>query len=249
MKKNYKALIIDDEPLARNIIKAYLKKWGQISIVEECANGFEAIKAIKLHQPDLMFLDIQMPKVTGLELMEVIDEPIQVIFTTAYDQYALKAFELNAIDYLLKPFNEKRFGEAVKKVIAKIDSGHESNTDELIKMRDQAEEQIERIVVKNGNKLEVIPLDQILYFEAQDDYVMIHCENNHYLKSKTMKYFEDHLPSDKFIRIHRSYIVNAERIKRLEPYNKDTQLAIVNDNCKLKVSRTGQKKLKEVLDF
>ncbi len=249
MEKKYKALIVDDEPLARNIVKSYLQKWDEIEILEECANGFEALKAIKTHQPDVMFLDIQMPKVSGLELMEVIDEPIQVIFTTAYDQYALKAFELNAIDYLLKPFNEKRFGDAVQKVISRLGSGNDTNYEKIVQMQDQAEDLLERIVVKNGNKLEVIALEQVLYFEAQDDYVMIHCESSRYLKSKTMKYFEDHLPKEKFVRIHRSYIVNAEKIKRLEAYNKDTQLAIINDNYKLKVSRTGQKKLKDILDF
>lgn len=249
MVKKYKALIVDDEPLARDLIKAYLKKWEAIEVLEECANGFEALKAIKSHQPDLMFLDIQMPKVSGLELMEVIDDPIQVIFTTAYDQYALKAFELNAIDYLLKPFNENRFGDAIQKVISRLNTGEDSNQEKVLHMQNQAEDMLERIVVKNGNKLEVIALDQILYFEAQDNYVMIHCESKHFLKSKTMKYFEDHLPPDKFIRIHRSYLVNAEHIKRLEPYNKDTQLAIINDTCKLKVSRTGHKKLKEILDF
>lgn len=249
MSKPYQALIVDDEPLARNIIKAYLKRWEQIEVVEECSNGFEALKAIKEHKPALMFLDIQMPKVTGLELMEVIDEPLLVVFTTAFDQYALKAFELNAIDYLLKPFNEKRFGDAVQKLLQKLESGVNSNHEQIDQLQDQAEEKLERIVVKRGNKLAVIPLDQVKYFEAQDDYVMIYTETGHFLKSKTMKYFEDHLPADQFIRIHRSYIINAEKIKQLEPYNKDTQLAVISDDCKLKVSRTGYKKLKEVLNF
>ena len=249
MSKPYQALIVDDEPLARNIIKAYLKRWEQIEVVEECSNGFEALKAIKEHKPALMFLDIQMPKVTGLELMEVIDEPLLVVFTTAFDQHALKAFELNAIDYLLKPFNEKRFGDAVQKLLQKLESGVNSNHEQIDQLQDQAEEKLERIVVKRGNKLAVIPLDQVKYFEAQDDYVMIYTETGHFLKSKTMKYFEDHLPADQFIRIHRSYIINAEKIRQLEPYNKDTQLAVISDDCKLKVSRTGYKKLKEVLNF
>ncbi|MBS2096986.1 LytR/AlgR family response regulator transcription factor [Carboxylicivirga linearis] len=249
MSTKYKALIIDDEPLARNIIKSYLKPWANIEVVEECSNGFEALKAVREHQPDLMFLDIQMPKVNGLELMEVIDDPVHVVFTTAYDQYALKAFELNAVDYLLKPFNEKRFANAVQKVLQKLEVGENYNNQQIQTMQDQAEEKLERIVVKKGSKLEVIPLDDILYLEAQDDYVMIYTNSGHFLKAKTMKYFENHLPTENFIRIHRSYLVNAEKIKRLEPYNKDTQLAVINDDCKLKVSRTGYKKLKEVLDF
>ncbi|MCU4177021.1 LytR/AlgR family response regulator transcription factor [Carboxylicivirga sp. N1Y90] len=245
----YKALIVDDEPLARNIIKAYLKKWPEISIAAECSNGFEAIKAIKEHQPTMLFLDIQMPKVTGLELMEVIDEPLHVIFTTAYDQYALKAFELNAVDYLLKPFNEKRFNDAVEKLMQKLNSGITSNQKQISNLQNSTEENLERIVVKKGNKLEVIPLDKLLYIEAQDDYVMLYTDNNHFLKAKTMKYFEDHLPNELFVRIHRSYIVNTEKIKHLEPYSKDNHLAIINDEIKLKVSRTGYKKLKELLDF
>nr|WP_321407470.1 LytTR family DNA-binding domain-containing protein [uncultured Carboxylicivirga sp.] len=249
MNNIYRALIVDDEPLARNIIKSYLKPWENIEVVDECSNGFEALKSVKEHKPDLMFLDIQMPKVTGLELMEVIDDPVLVVFTTAYDQYALKAFELNAVDYLLKPFNEKRFGDAVNKLIQKLETGEKSNQQQINSIQEQSEEKLERIVVKKGNKLEVIPLEDILYIEAQDDYVMIYTSDAHFLKAKTMKYFEDHLPPENFIRIHRSYVVNVEKIKQLEPYNKDTQLAVISNECKLKVSRTGYKKLKEILDF
>lgn len=245
----YKALIIDDEPLARSIIKAYLKKHPTIEVVAECANGFEAIKAIKEHEPHILFLDIQMPKVTGLELLEVIDQPVQVIFTTAFDQYALKAFELNAVDYLLKPFDEKRFANAVNKVMSKLETGDTSNQKNIEQLKESSIDILERIVVKKGSKLEVIDLDKLLYVEAQDDYVMLHTDNSHFLKSKTMKYFEEHLPQEQFIRIHRSYIVNATKIQGLEAYDKDTYIAILSPNCKLKVSRTGYKKLKEKMDF
>ncbi len=245
----YKALIIDDEPPARSIIQAYLKKHVEIEVVGECANGFEAMKAIKEQQPHILFLDIQMPKITGLELLEVIDEPVQVIFSTAYDQYALKAFELNAIDYLLKPYDEKRFDAAVDKVLQKLKSGEVSNQVQLGQLQNNDSSQLDRIVVKKGTKLSVINLDDLLYIEAQEDYVMIHAETGHFLKSKTMKYFEDHLPAEYFLRIHRSYIVNTSKIKGLEPYDKDTYLAILNADCKLKVSRTGYKKLKEKMDF
>ncbi|WP_185968924.1 LytTR family DNA-binding domain-containing protein [Carboxylicivirga sp. M1479] len=245
----YKALIIDDEPPARSIVKAYLKKHQEIDVVGECANGFEAIKAIKEKQPQLLFLDIQMPKVTGLELLEVIDEPVQVVFTTAYDQYALKAFELNAVDYLLKPFDESRFDGAVEKVLGKLQSGQSSNNTNIEQMQNENTELLERIVVKKGTKLEVIDLNHLWYIEAQDDYVMLYSEKGHHLKSKTMKYFEEHLPADQFVRIHRSYIINVDKIKALEPYDKDTYLAIIHPDCKLKVSRTGYKKLKEKMDF
>jgi len=248
MTEFYTALIIDDEQPARNIIAAYLKKWEQIKVVGQCSNGFEALKAIRDHQPQLLFLDVQMPKITGLELLEVLDTPVHVIFTTAYDQYALKAFELNAVDYLLKPFTEKRFGEAINKVIQKIKSGDSGNNQLAESVQAALEETLPRIVVKKGTKLEVIGLEAILYLEAQEDYVMIHTETGHFLKSKTMKYFEDHLPNQ-FIRIHRSYILNVEKIQRLEPYDKDTYLAVLNTGQKIKVSRTGYKKLRQQMEF
>lgn len=246
---SYRALIVDDEPPARSIIQAYLKKHSEIEVVAECANGFEAMKAIKDLQPHILFLDIQMPKITGLELLEVIDEPLQVIFSTAYDQYALKAFELNAVDYLLKPYDEKRFDAAVKKVLLKMKSGETSNKTQVTQLQDNDSAQLDRIVVKKGTQLSVIDLDALLYIEAQEDYVMLHTETGHYLKAKTMKYFEDHLPAERFLRIHRSYLVNTNKIQGLEPYDKDTYLAILNPECKLKVSRTGYKKLKEKMDF
>jgi len=244
-----KALIIDDEPLARSIIAAYLKSWKSIEVVAECANGFEALKAIKEHQPQLLFLDIQMPKVTGLELLEVVDEPVNVIFTTAYDQYALKAFELNAVDYLLKPFDQSRFNEAVEKVILKLQTGDNSSQQKVDAIQGEMMDKLDRIVVKKGSRLEVIKLDQLQYIEAQDDYVMIYSDHGQFLKSKTMKYFEDHLSSEQFVRIHRSYIVNTNKIQGLESYDKETYLAILSPACKLKVSRTGYKKLKEKMDF
>ncbi|WP_075602854.1 LytR/AlgR family response regulator transcription factor [Saccharicrinis aurantiacus] len=248
MKHTYTTLIIDDEAPARALIKSYLEKWTQLKVVGECANGFEALKAIKEHKPDLIFLDIQMPKVTGLELLEVLDEAPQVIFTTAYDQYALKAFELNAVDYLLKPFSVQRFDEAVNKVLAQLQGGVAATN--LPSPSDIKEDALlDRIVVKKGINLSVLSLDKVLYIEAQTDFVSIHTEEERFLKSKTMAYFEAHLPSNNFIRIHRSYIVNTNAIKGLEPYDKDTYLAIISPDVKLKVSRTGYKRLREMLNF
>lgn len=244
-----KAIIVDDEPLARTIIRAYLNKWPLIEVVAECSNGFEAMKAIREYQPQVMFLDVQMPKITGLELMEVIDFPVYVIFTTAYDQYAIKAFELNAVDYLLKPFSEDRFALSVKKVIEKINSGVSCKMDAVEKVQEESPAYLERVVVKKGDKLEVLSLDKIMYFEAQEDYVMVYTHDSRYLKQKTMKYFEDHLSASNFVRIHRSYIVNIEKIERLEPYDKDTYLAILNNSVRLKISRTGYKKLREQMNF
>ena len=243
------ALIVDDELPARQIIRAYIESFGNIKVIGECDNGFEALKELQQLKPDILFLDIQMPKVTGLELLEVLDNPPHVIFTTAYDQYALKAFELNAVDYLLKPFSQERFNAALKKVVAQCNVGERINKSTLEDVKQQINTKVDRIVVKRGSKLEVIALNDILYFEAQDDYVMIYTNSGRYLKSKTMKYYEQHLPIKEFVRIHRSYIVNVNHIQRLEPYDKETYLAIISDNQKLKISRSGYKKLKALLNF
>lgn len=248
MTKTYSALIIDDEAPARALVQNYLEASPQIKVIGECANGFEALKEIKEHQPDIIFLDIQMPKVTGLELLEVLDETPQVIFTTAYDQYALKAFELNAIDYLLKPFSQQRFADAIAKVLQQLEAG---NTQSKVLSPSNVKEDamLDRIVVKKGTRLSVLPLPKVLYIEAQSDFVSIHTTNERFLKSKSMAYFEAHLPASSFIRIHRSYIVNTNAIQSLEPYDKDTYLAVISSEIKLKVSRTGYKRLKEKLNF
>ncbi len=248
MSPIHKVIIVDDEPPARAILKAYLKKFSEFEVVTECANGFEALKAIKEYQPDVLFLDIQMPKVTGLELLDVIDDPVNVVFTTAYDQYAIKAFELNAIDYLLKPFSEERFADAINKLKIKLTNG----TKDVISVQtiqEEIPEKLDRVVVKKGSQLKVLRLDDILYFEAQSDYVMVHTKEERFLKSNTMAWFEKQLPEQQFVRIHRSYIVNSDKIEKLEPYDKDTHLAVLSQEVKLKISRTGYKKLKEVLRF
>ena len=245
-----RAIIIDDENLARELIKAYLKKFDQIEVVAECADGFEGLKAIQQYSPDLIFLDIQMPKITGFEMLELIDQPPIVIFSTAFDQYAIKAFELNATDYLLKPYAEARFEEAVKKAITKIGQ-HEGNKKELegLKQTRSESEMLDRIVVKTGNKIQILPLKQIYHFEAQDDYVAIHSESGKYLKLMRMKNLEDGLPADDFVRIHRSHIVNVKQIEKLELYEKDSYLLYLKSGKSLPVSRSGHSRLKEVLKY
>lgn len=244
-----KALIIDDEQPARNIIIHYLSSLSGIQVAGECSNGFEAIKLIRELKPDILFLDVQMPKITGLELLEVIDDAPAVIFTTAYDQYALKAFELNAVDYLLKPFSQERFALAVNKVIDRIKTGQPSRKVNSDIANADLQEQLSRIVVKNGTSMTVIPVSEVLFIEAQEDYVMIYSEKGRFMKSQTMNFLEQHLPGSLFIRIHRSYIVNIEKIQRLEPYDKDTFTAIILPSHKLRISRTGYKKLKDTLRF
>lgn len=243
-----KVIIIDDEELARTVVRKYLTAFNVIEIIDECANGFEAIKKINENKPDLIFLDIQMPKISGFEMLEVIDDPPAIIFTTAYDKYAIKAFEVNAVDYLLKPFSQERFNESVNKALERIKNKdlQSKSVEKLVNYDLNEKEFLERIVVKDGTKIIVVPVDDVKYLEAQDDYVMIHSENGKFMKQKTMKYFEEHLDPNNFIRVHRSYIVSLPRINKIESYQKDSYRIVLNDNEKLPVSRTGYSKLKEM---
>lgn len=242
-----KAVIIDDEKLARDIIKAYLKD-TEVEIVAECPNGFEGIKAINEHQPDLIFLDIQMPKLTGFEMLELIDEPPVVIFSTAFDQYAIKAFELNAADYLLKPYNEKRFKSALEKALSKIEKPS-NDVEKVVSTHREQLEDLERIVIRSGSNILIIPIDKVDYFEAQDDYVAIHTQGKKYLKQITLKWLDDVLPDDRFVRVHRSFIVAVAAIDKLEAYSKDAYIAKLKTGETVSVSRTGYGKLKETLNF
>ena len=241
-----KAIIIDDEPLARMVIREYLQLHTEIEIVEECGDGFEGVKAILQHHPDLVFLDIQMPKINGFEMLELIDPQPPVIFTTAFEEYAIKAFETHAVDYLLKPFSKDRFEKALLKL--KEDKKENiDNTRQLIEAVSNTAGQYNRVVVKENGKIKIIPVSQIQFIEAADDYVKVHTADGYFLKNKTMAYFESVLDKNIFIRIHRSYIVNVQLITRLDPYDKETYLAILSNGKKLSVSKTGYTKLKEVL--
>ena len=242
-----KIIIIDDEPLARSIVKEYLEKHPQLEVMQECNDGFEGIKAIQQHQPDLIFLDIQMPKITGFEMLELIEQPPAVIFTTAFDEYAIKAFEAHAVDYLLKPFNQDRFDKAIAKWKEQKPSTTEKATQELLESASLSPSQRHRIVVKNGSKIKIISVHDILYLEAADDYVKIYTQEGYFLKNKTMSYFEQSLDGQQFVRSHRSYIVNVQQITRIDPYEKDNHVAILRSGTKVPVSRSGYGKLKEVL--
>lgn len=243
------ALIIDDEELARNLIVHYLNDNPGIKIVGQCSDGFEALKAINQLKPDIIFLDIQMPKLNGFELLEVIDHQPCVIFSTAYDEYAIKAFEQNATDYLLKPYSQRRFNEALKRVEIKYQNpkATHNDTEGLLQSIDNQESIIQRVVVKHHNQIEVIPTEQLIYIESADDYVMLHTTNGRFLKQKTMKYFEDHLDKDTFVRVHRSYLVQISYISRFEPYTKDSFMVILKNNTRIPMSRAGARLLKEKL--
>ena len=240
-----KAILIDDEPLSREIIKAYLKKYEQVTVVEECNDGFEGVKAIQQHKPDLIFLDIQMPKINGFEMLELIENPPAVIFITAFDEYAIRAFESNAIDYLLKPFSEDRFKKAMEKWMGKSISTE--STHKVLEEVSRNPLQQNRVVVKTGTKVKIIPLHEIHYFEADDDYVKVVTNDGQYLKNKTMQFYESTLDPHQFVRVHRSYIVHINQITRIDPYQKENHLAILRDGKQIPVSKTGYVKLKEIL--
>jgi two-component system LytT family response regulator len=242
-----KVIIIDDEPLARSIVKEYLQKHPQLEVVQECNDGFEGLKAIQQYQPDLVFLDIQMPKINGFEMLELIEQPPSIIFATAFDEYAIKAFEAHAIDYLLKPFNQERFDKAIAKWKEKNQVSAEKNTQDLLETAAQSPSQSNRIVVKNGSKIKIIPVHDVLYLEAADDYVKVHTPEGYFLKNKTMNHFEQALDSQQFVRSHRSYIVNVQQITRIDPYEKDNHVAVLRSGLKVPVSRSGYVKLRAVL--
>jgi two-component system LytT family response regulator len=242
-----KVIIIDDEPLARSILSEYLQKHPQLELMQECGDGFEGLKAIQQHQPDLIFLDIQMPKINGFEMLELVEQPPAVIFTTAFDEYAIKAFEAHAVDYLLKPFNQERFDKAITKWNDQKSTHTEKATQNLLESAAMSPSQNQRIVVKNGSKIKIIPVQDVFYLEAADDYVKIHTREGYFLKNKTMNHFEQSLDGQQFVRSHRSYIVNVQQITRIDPYEKDNHVAILRSGTKVPVSRSGYGKLKEVL--
>lgn len=243
-------IIIDDEPLARDIVKRYASEIEGLNVVAECGDGFEALRQIQVFKPDLLFLDIQMPKLDGFELLEVLDYNPAIIFATAFDQFAIKAFEMNAVDYLLKPFSKERFQGAVQKAIQKIglEKANVNNSIETLKEAVQESRGLlDRVVTRLGSKVTVINVDRIWYIESADDYVMIYSELGNHLKEKTMKYFEEHLPSNNFVRIHRGSIINLAQISAIDPYTKDTHMVTLKCGAKLRASAEGYKKLRALL--
>ncbi len=249
--KTLTAVILEDEELARQITKKYLELFPQIEVIAECSDGFEGIKAIQTLRPDILFLDIKMPKLSGFEVLELIDNKPEIIFTTAHDEFAIKAFEQNAVDYLMKPFSKERFSQAVEKAIARIQTENDKNTfTKIEEAKEQIQsEQLNRIVIRNGSNIKIIPTETIHYIEAQDDYVMIYANEGRFLKQQTMKYYENCLDSKLFIRIHRSYIIKIDQIKQIQPYEKDSYIVKTASGAKLSVSKAGYKKLKDILNF
>ncbi|HTR31629.1 MAG TPA: LytTR family DNA-binding domain-containing protein [Puia sp.] len=275
-----KAVIIDDEPLARMIVSEYLQSYPNITVLQECNDGFEGLKAIQQFHPDLIFLDIQMPKINGFEMLELVEDPPAVIFTTAFDEYAIRAFETHAVDYLLKPFSKERFDKAIRKWMDQFEqesiraaipdtlrspstppSGAPASRStppsgaplapgaqqSLLETAAESPSQQQRVVVKTGGKIKIIPIEDIHYLEAADDYVKIHTHNGAFLKNRTMGFFEKVLDPNRFVRTHRSYIINIQQVTRIDPYEKDGHLCVLSSGAQVPVSKAGYVKLRSVL--
>jgi two-component system LytT family response regulator len=240
-----KVIIIDDEPLARSLVKRHLAKHAEFEIIDECGDGFEASKSIIKNNPDLIFLDIQMPRISGFELLEILENPPAVIFTTAFDEFALKAFESNAIDYLLKPFSSERFDKAISKFLT-MHPDQVQLKKLLNEVLPQQSDQ-DRIVVKNGADIRILPVNDIVYFEAMDDYVKIFTQNGMFMKKQTLSFYEKQLEEKGFVRIHRSILLNSKELYRIEPNEKDQYLAITKSGKKLSLSRQGYSRLRDKL--
>ena len=242
-----KAIIIDDEPLAREIVKEYLQSFTQIQFLQECNDGFEGLKAIQQHQPDIIFLDVQMPKINGFEMLELVETLPAIIFTTAFEEHAIRAFEVHATDYLLKPFSKERFDKALQKWLDRQIATALEETTALLETAAVSPLQNNRIVVKINGKIKIIPMQDIHYLEAADDYVKIITSEGSFLKNKTMQFFDQTLDPQQFARVHRSYMLNVNQVTRIEPYEKENHLAILRSGAKVPVSKTGYPRLKSAL--
>lgn len=245
--RKLRTLVVDDEELARQVLRELLGAHSEVEVVAECRNGLEAVKAVAEHKPDLLFLDVQMPKLTGFDVLELIGPEVPVIFVTAYDEYAMKAFEVHAVDYLLKPVGKERLAAALHRVksraLEKLPAASE-----LAAAARPAGQYAERLVVKDGTRVTLIPIGKLDYAEAQDDYVALASEGKKHLRQQTIASLEAALNPKLFVRIHRSYLVNLERVTRIEPYGKESRVAILSNGVKLPVSRAGYARLQALLD-
>ena len=245
-RNHLRALLVDDEELARTVLRELLAAHADIEVAGECANGFEAVKAVSELQPDLVFLDIQMPKLNGFEVLELLDRDVAVVFVTAYDQYALRAFEVHAVDYLLKPFGEERLAAALAEARRRLQAQERLPVAALAAAA-RPQGPLERILIRDGARVHILSVEHIDYVEAQDDYVLFHSGGKKYMKHETLANLETQLDAKRFVRIHRSYLLHIERLSRVEPYAKDSRVAILQDGTKLPVSRAGYTRLSTLL--
>jgi two-component system LytT family response regulator len=253
MNKRLQVLIVDDEELARRLSLEYLRAHPDLDVIGECETGVEAVDAINKLNPDLVLLDIQMPQLSGLEVLELTGRRSGVIFTTAYDQYALKAFDLHAVDYLLKPYSQQRFDEALGKARKLLiqetsaSSPTSSSTQALETLLAQQSEKLQRLLIRDRGQVHVVPLDSIDYVEAQDDYILIHAADKSYMKTQSLSELEAQLDASKFVRVHRSFLVQVTAVQSIEKTSKDSQVAILKSGAQVAVSRAGNERLRALL--
>ena len=238
-----RVLIVDDEPLARKAMSLALAEFPQIKVIGECADGFEAVKMINKEKPDVVFLDIQMPKLDGFDVLELLDDPPFIVFVTAYNEYALKAFESHALDYILKPIKRERLTNTLEHVEKRLREAKEQPVSQLLDQYQQHNAPLERILVKDRNRIHILPVKEISHVEAQDDYVALYSEERSFLKKETLSGLEKRLDSRHFVRIHRSCLLNIDFLSKIEPYTKDSKIAVLNDGKTLPVSRSGYQRL------
>jgi two-component system LytT family response regulator len=250
-----RVVIVDDETLARQVLKEHLLARGDVEILAECANGFEAVKAISERQPDLIMLDIQMPKLDGFEVLELVGRSVPVVFITAYDEFAVRAFEVHAVDYLLKPFSEQRIGEAIDRARERLGRTLDGRPQDdampvVARLRADAKRDTgpaERVLIRDGSRVHVLPVDDIDFVQAQDDYVSFHAAGKQFLKEQPLAEVEATLDPARFVRVHRSYLLNVDRLARVEPLTKDSRIAILKDGRRLPLSRAGYQRLNALL--
>ena len=248
MADELRVIVVDDEEPARRLLREYLGDVTGISVIAECGNGFEAVKAVAEHDPDLMLLDIQMPKLDGFEVVELLERDLPIIFITAHDEHALRAFEVHAVDYLLKPYSAERLAEALERARERIDREEQPPPlQELAAAARAEEDSLQRILVRDGSDVRVIQTDEVDYIEARDDAVAIHVGGSAHLKAQRLSALEDRLDPKRFIRVHRSFILNLDRLRSIELYAKDSRIAILSDGTKLPVSRSGYSRLRQLL--
>ena len=244
-KSPLRIMVVDDESPARALLEEYLSEIGGCEVIASCADGFEAVRLAAELSPDLMILDVEMPKLDGFDVVELLAEPPAVIFSTAYEEHALRAFEVAAIDYLLKPFSLERLREAIERVERRLASGETPDLSRLSRRVDDRPRR--RVLVREGSKIHVVPSDRITYVESQDDYIKIRTTTDELRKKQTLSSLEDQLDADRFVRVHRCYLVNVDHLDRLEPYSRESRLAVLDDGTRIPVSRSGYARLRELL--
>lgn len=243
-----RTIVVDDEDLARRVVREYLDQEQDIEVIAECANGFEAVRAANELKPDLIFLDVQMPKLDGFEVLELIDPQTAFIFVTAFDEYAMRAFDAAAVDYLLKPFSGQRFRGALDRARRRLFENTQSAPPPHLRAGARPPGQyLERVVVKDGSRVHIVPADKLDYAEAQDDYVALHTEQKTWLKQQSLASLETLLDPHRFVRVHRSYLLNLDRVTKLDALTKDTKVAVLRDGTQIPISRAGYARLKELM--